>query len=133
MEFLVSNCFTDPTMNLAHFETLNQATSWICHGVDLIIKFRDVRPGKLGPFSLVRDGIADMTHGSSFAMTLPSNILSEARKVPAIPDINSKWPTLQGISERVFKYNTYEDIATAVKKEDMEDPVAAYMFSVVMA
>ncbi|KAG0286046.1 hypothetical protein BGZ97_007569, partial [Linnemannia gamsii] len=123
----------NPTMNLAHFETLNQATSWICEVVDLVIKFRDVRPGNMGPFSLVRDGIADMTHGSSFTMTLPSDILTEARKVPAIPDINAKWPTLQGISERVFKYNTYEGIATAIKKEDMTDPIAAYMFSVVMA
>ncbi|KAF9173654.1 hypothetical protein BGX21_008757 [Mortierella sp. AD011] len=125
--------YPDPTINLAHFETLNQATSWICGGVDLITKFRDFRPGNMGPFSLVRDGIADMTHGSSFAMTLPSDILSEARKVAVIPDINVKWPTLQGISERVFRYNTFEDIAQAVKKEDMMDPIAAYMFSIVMA
>ncbi|KAI1287580.1 hypothetical protein EDD11_010309, partial [Mortierella claussenii] len=104
-----------PTMNLAHFETLNQATSWICKDVDLIIKFRDFRPDNMGPFSLVRDGIADMTHGSSFAMTLPSDILSDARRVAAIPDIN------------------YEEIAGAIKEEDMKDPIAAYMFSVVMA
>ncbi|KAF9934131.1 hypothetical protein BGZ65_003875 [Modicella reniformis] len=66
-------------------------------------------------------------------MSLPSDILSEARKVAVVPDINAKWPTLQGISERVFKHNSYDDIARAIKKEDMEDPTAAYMFSVVMA
>ncbi|KAG0239357.1 hypothetical protein BGW41_007771 [Actinomortierella wolfii] len=125
--------FPDPTLNLAQYEVLNQATTWVCNGVDLIPRFRDFRAGNLGPFSLVRDGIADMTHGSSFAMTLPSNALSEARKVASTPDVDAKWPTLQGIADRVFRNNTYDEIAQAVRKENMEDPVAAYLFSIVMA
>lgn len=97
-------------MNLAHFETQIQATSWNCQGVDLIAKFRDFRPSNMGSFSLVQDGIADMTYRSSFAKTLPSIVLTEARKVDLIPDIDERWPSLQGISERVFKHDTYQDI-----------------------
>ncbi|KAG0226144.1 hypothetical protein BGX31_007385 [Mortierella sp. GBA43] len=31
----------DPTRNITHFETLNQATSWICNETDMVAKFRD--------------------------------------------------------------------------------------------
>ncbi|GJJ71634.1 large subunit ribosomal protein L18e [Entomortierella parvispora] len=125
--------FPDPTTSLVHFNTLNQTTSFICQGVDVISKFHDFRPGNMGPFSLVRDGIADLTHGSSFAMSLHSDVLLEARRVAAIPNINEKWPTLPEIFDRVFKHSDYEDITRAIQSEDMKDPIAKYMFSVVMA
>ncbi|KAF9361493.1 hypothetical protein BGX26_002843 [Mortierella sp. AD094] len=53
----------DPTMNLAHFETLNQETTWVCGDVDLVKEFSNFRMDNLGPYSLARDGIADLTFG----------------------------------------------------------------------
>ncbi|KAF9916846.1 hypothetical protein FBU30_001139 [Linnemannia zychae] len=107
--------FTDPTRNLLHFEALNQTTSWICQGTYVLTMFHNFRAGNLGPFSLVLDGIAGITPESSFSKTLLTESLSSARENAIILDINAKWPTLQGISERDFKYNTYEHIAEAVR------------------
>ncbi|KAF9993837.1 hypothetical protein BGZ79_001449 [Entomortierella chlamydospora] len=125
--------FSDPTRNLKHFQTLNQSTSWSCDGTDLVATFSGFRANNLKSFSLVRDGIADMTPDSIFSKELPPGVSSIARRVAAIPVINTKWPTLQAISERVFISNSYDDVVKAIKKEDMEDPIAAYMFSVVMS
>ncbi|KAI7817895.1 hypothetical protein BC939DRAFT_311241 [Gamsiella multidivaricata] len=74
-----------------------------------------------------------MTSGSMFSKELLPDVLSAAKRVAIIPDMNAKWPTLQAISERVFTSNNYDDVARAIKKEDMEDPIAAYMISIMMS
>lgn len=119
------------TWNITHFETLNQATSWICNGTDMVAKFRDFQASDGWLFSLSRDDITDVTCGSSFSKYLPEHVFPIAREVAPVPNIYSKWPTLQALSDRVFGYSTYEDVAKAIRKEDMEDPIAFYLISIV--
>ncbi|KAF9102278.1 hypothetical protein BGX27_011053 [Mortierella sp. AM989] len=126
--------FPDPTTNLMHFKTLNQDIEWTCNGTDMIEKYREFRAKNLGPYSLARDGIADLTPDSDFMKFLTPNVASDARKSRLEPiDITKIWPTFATISERVFKSTKYDDIAAAIKKEDMSDPVASYMFSIIMS
>ncbi|ORZ07749.1 hypothetical protein BCR41DRAFT_388817 [Lobosporangium transversale] len=125
--------FPDPTRSLVHFEVLNQATSWVCEGTDIVAIFREFRTKNLQPFSLVRDGIADLTPGSTFLEGLAPGASSAARRVATTPDIYTKWPTLQEIMKRVFVSSSYDDVSKAIKKENMEDPIAAYMFAVIMS
>ena len=99
----------------------------------MVQKFRDFRPGNLGPFSLARDGIADLTHESTFSQVLGPTLLSVARRVDPAPDIYERWPTLRPICDRVFVSNNYDEVARAVRSESMHDPIAAYLFVVIMA
>ncbi|KAF9344913.1 hypothetical protein BGX26_003761 [Mortierella sp. AD094] len=103
--------FLDPTQNLEHFATLGQSITWDIEGTDMTQKFREFRPGNLGPFSLVRDGIADLTHGSAFARALDSKLISSARRVDPPPDIHERWPSLGPICGRVFVSNSYDEVA----------------------
>ncbi|KAG0243602.1 hypothetical protein BGW41_001813 [Actinomortierella wolfii] len=125
--------FPDPTLGLEHFAALGQAIVWNINGIDMVQKFRDFRPGNLGPFSLARDGIADLTHESTFSQALDPTLLSVARRADPAPDIYERWPTLRPIFERVFMSNHYDEVASAVRSESMHDPIAAYLFVVIMA
>ncbi|KAF9112560.1 hypothetical protein BGX30_007252, partial [Mortierella sp. GBA39] len=125
--------FPDPTRSLDHFATLGQATVWKVEGIDMVRKFRDFRPRNLGPFSLARDGIADLTHESTFSQVLGPTLLSVARRADPAPDIYKRWPTLRPICDRVFVSNNYDEVARAVRSESMHDPIAAYLFVVIMA
>ncbi|KAI7832358.1 hypothetical protein BC939DRAFT_498441 [Gamsiella multidivaricata] len=49
-----------------HFSVLNQPTTWRFGGVDLLSKFTEFRSLNQGPFALARDGIADLSLGSTF-------------------------------------------------------------------
>ncbi|KAF9338834.1 hypothetical protein BGZ91_007773 [Linnemannia elongata] len=124
---------TDPTLSLEHFATLGQATDWSVEGIDMVQKFRDFRPRNLGPFSLARDGIADLTHESTFSQVLDPTLLSVARRADPAPDVYERWPTLRPICDRVFVSNNYDEVARAVRSENMHDPIAAYLFVVIMA
>lgn len=97
----------------------------------MVAKFRDFQAGDGSLFSLSRDDIADVTCGSPLSMYLPKHVFPSAREVAPVPDIYSKWSTLQALSDRVFGYSTYEDVAKAIRKEDMQDPIAFYLISIV--
>ncbi|KAG0233795.1 hypothetical protein BGW42_007166 [Actinomortierella wolfii] len=101
---------------------------WNINGIDMVQKYRDFRPGNLGPFSLARDGIADLTHESTFSQALDPTLLSVARCADIAPDIYERWLTLRPIFERVFMSNHYDEVASAVRSESMHDPIAAYLF-----
>ncbi|KAF9980046.1 hypothetical protein BGZ65_005627 [Modicella reniformis] len=110
---------------LDHFSTLNQDTTWTLDGIDIVKAFDAFRSSNLEDFSLARDGIADLRPGSKFKLSLPPHVASVISRVdPAPCNIYQKWPTLTAILERVFKANNYEDVALAVMKEDMDDPIA---------
>ncbi|KAF9160558.1 hypothetical protein BGX21_002642 [Mortierella sp. AD011] len=102
--------FPDPTQNLEHFATLGQSTTWNVDGTNMTQKFCEFRPENLGPFSLVRDGIADLTHDSTFARALDSRLISIARRVDPPPDIHERWPSLGPIYGRVFISNSYDEV-----------------------
>ncbi|KAG0295308.1 hypothetical protein BGZ97_004845, partial [Linnemannia gamsii] len=76
-----------PTLSLEHFATLGQAIVWNVEGSDMLQKFRDFRRGNLGPFSLARDGIADLTLESAFSRVLGPTLLSSVRRTDPAPDI----------------------------------------------
>ncbi|KAF8928101.1 hypothetical protein BGZ58_009876 [Dissophora ornata] len=95
---------------------------------------RDFRTSHLEPFTLARDGVADLRLGSAFSKRLPSDVLSTARKTKrASVDVKEKWPSIIAIFERVFKVCHYDDVDTAVKNENMQDPVATYLISIIIA
>ncbi|KAF9934268.1 hypothetical protein FBU30_002686 [Linnemannia zychae] len=70
----------------------------------------------MGPFSLALDGIADPTQESAFLAYLDKGTKDIARRAPPSPEIHND-----------------DEVAEAVRAEDMKDPVAAYMFTIVMA
>ncbi|KAI1313796.1 hypothetical protein EDD11_002503 [Mortierella claussenii] len=116
--------YVDPTTDLEHYRVLNQELTWIVESVDLVEQFRSFRPQHLHDFSLARDGIADMRHGSQFRTSLAPHIAAAAGKVePITTNIYEKWPTLEGILTRVFAKSHYEDVSKAVRDEDLHDPV----------
>ncbi|KAG0215006.1 hypothetical protein BGX33_001621 [Mortierella sp. NVP41] len=80
-----------------------------------------------------RDGIADLTHDSSFCQTLDPTVLSIVRRAEPAPNIYERWPTLGPICDRVFVSNNYDEVASAVRSESMRDPIAAYLFVTIMA
>ncbi|KAG9062114.1 hypothetical protein KI688_006840 [Linnemannia hyalina] len=79
------------------------------------------------------DGVADLMQGSAFSMCLEKDIMAVARRVVPSPDIYERWSTLLSILDRDFRYNGYDEVAEAVSLENMRDPVAAYLFTIVMA
>jgi len=129
----VQNEFPDPTLRLEHFATLGQAIVWNVDGTDMVQKFHGFRTENQGPFSLARDGIADLTHDSLFCQTLDPTVLSTVRRAEPAPNIYERWPTLGPICNRVFASNNYDEVALAVRSENMRDPIAAYLFVIVMA
>ncbi|KAG0315200.1 hypothetical protein BGZ99_007608 [Dissophora globulifera] len=87
----------------------------------------------MGPYSLALDEIADLTSESAFSASLEKNILAIAKMAPPSPDIYERWLMLRSILDRVCVFNRYDEVAKAVRKESMKDPVAAYLFTIVMA
>ncbi|KAK3811925.1 MAG: hypothetical protein J3Q66DRAFT_49613 [Benniella sp.] len=123
----------DPTQYPVHFANLGQTIVWNVDGTDMVQEFRQFRLGHLSPFSLARDGIADLTLNSTFSKALDPAVLSIARRVDPAPDIYKRWPTLEAICNRVFASDHYDQVATAVRSESMQDPIAAYLFLIIMA
>lgn len=126
-------CFADPTQYPVHFANLGQTIVWSVDGIDMVQEFRQFRLGHLSPFALARDGIADLTLNSTFSKALDPAVLSIARRVDPAPDIYERWPTLEAICNRVFASSHYDQVATAVRSESMQDPIAAYLFLIIMA
>ncbi|KAG0009068.1 hypothetical protein BGZ81_003650 [Podila clonocystis] len=125
--------FPDPTLRLEHFATLGQAIVWNVDGTDMVQKFHGFRTENQGPFSLAHDGIADLTHDSLFCQMLDPTVLSTVRRAEPAPNIYERWPTLRPICNCVFASNNYDEVARAVRSENMRDPIAAYLFVIVMA
>ncbi|KAF9410343.1 hypothetical protein BGZ94_001674 [Podila epigama] len=115
---------TNPTLSRAHYKVLNQPVAWTVGTIDVVEKFRDFQRQNLHDFSLARDGIADLRHGSKFRTFLEPPLAAAAGKIePTLVTIYEKWPTLEGVLNRVFAKNHYDDVSRAVRDEDMHDPV----------
>ncbi|KAF9925601.1 hypothetical protein FBU30_004654 [Linnemannia zychae] len=93
---------SDPTDNLKHFMTLNQDVEWIAEGIDVVQR-----------------------------KSLPSSIGRVASRLDPINGLNEQWPTLTGLLERVFAKNHYDMVNNAIANEDMVDPVARYIMSII--
>lgn len=100
---------------------------------DILQRFSEFRKENLGPFSLARDWIANLLYDSTFCQVLDPALLSPVRRAEPAPDIYERWPTLRSILDRVFLSDRYDDVASAVRSESMQDPIAAYIFVVIMA
>ncbi|KAI1313035.1 hypothetical protein EDD11_002740 [Mortierella claussenii] len=123
----------DSLTSSTNFAALGQQVTWIVKEIDLVKEFQEFRTSNMSPYSLALDGIADLTQESAFSAYLEKGILGYARRVAPSPDIYERWPTLLPILDRVFRSNNYDEVAEAVRTENMKDPVAAYLFTVVMA
>ncbi|KAG0350697.1 hypothetical protein BG005_009766 [Podila minutissima] len=123
----------DPMENLQHFATLGQTIGWRVMDTDILQRFSEFRKENLGPFSLARDWIANLLYDSTFCQVLDPALLSPVRRAEPAPDIYERWPTLRSILDRVFLSDRYDDVASAVRSESMQDPIAAYIFVVIMA
>ncbi|KAF8976039.1 hypothetical protein BGZ46_008637 [Entomortierella lignicola] len=114
------------------FNTLNQDTSWKFKDIDIVERFQENKKKDCRGFSFARDNIADLSPGSSFGNHLPSQI-KPVIHFPEIEEINlyEIWPTLHDVFERVFRTDSFDEVASAVKKEDLTDPVAFYLISII--
>ncbi|KAF9424643.1 hypothetical protein BGZ76_003490 [Entomortierella beljakovae] len=121
-----------PTLD--RFKKLNQETEWNFNNVDVVDKFYIFMRENNRDFSLARDGIADLSQGSDFESSLPAQIRPaiSLSGISAV-DINQKCPTLQTIFHRVFAFNTYDEVKQAIINEDLSDPVAFYLMSIIMS
>lgn len=100
---------------------------------NILQAFREFRDENLGPFSVARDWIANLMYDSTFCQALDPALLSAVRRADSAPDIYERWPTLRAIIDRVFVSDGYDDVANAIRSESMQDPIAAYLFVVIMA
>ncbi|KAF9417145.1 hypothetical protein BGZ76_004551 [Entomortierella beljakovae] len=124
----------DSEAYLARFKTLNQDTSWNFGDVNLVEKFHEFKRRNSQEFSFARDDIADLSPGSSFEKSLPSQIRPSISFPEDINiDINEWFPTLSGVFDRVFRTNDFDEISLAVKREDLTDPVAFYLISIIVS
>ena len=121
----------DPTLNLEHYVTLNQPVKWTVDDMDLVQKFQEFRAENLHDFSLARDGVADLSMGSTFRKSLAPDVGKAASKLGLVGELHTTWPTLTGILDRVFAKNHYDDVVEAITDESMKDPVARYIMSVI--
>ncbi|KAK3809955.1 MAG: hypothetical protein J3Q66DRAFT_415099 [Benniella sp.] len=92
------------------FTALGREVLWIEGGVDLVEVFQKFRAANMGPYTLALDGIADLTEGSSFS----GSTENDGERHP-------------------YQCKTYGEFSKAVRSENMQDPVAAYLFTIVMA
>ncbi|KAK3822650.1 MAG: hypothetical protein J3Q66DRAFT_329852 [Benniella sp.] len=120
----------DPTINLSHFQVLNQETSWMVNGVDVLERFHIFRSDNLDEYSLARDQIADLRPESKFKRSLPSHV-AEAISPSTPIHIQQMWPTLEPIFERAFKYESYDDVSSALFEESLKDPIVRYISSII--
>ncbi|KAF8944282.1 hypothetical protein BGZ47_004423 [Haplosporangium gracile] len=107
---------------------LNQKTVWKVLELDFLSKFLIFRDEPQSRFSLALDGIADVTQGSEFALTLTQEELTLANATSTSdPDINARWPRLLLILSRVCVLShSYDDVTRALKKEE-DDPIVDYL------
>ena len=62
---------------LDHIKVLNQRDTWISVDVDVAKLFRKFAPLQTSPYSLARDGIADITSGGEFVATLNGAVFED--------------------------------------------------------
>ncbi|KAF9355114.1 hypothetical protein BGX34_010643 [Mortierella sp. NVP85] len=120
----------DLRTNISHFQVLNQETSWMVNGVDVLERFYIFRGHNLDEYSLARDQIADLRPDSKFKRSLPSHVAEAVS--PSTPiNIQQMWPTLEPIFERAFKAESYDDVSSAFFEESLKDPIVRYMSSII--
>ncbi|KAF9415395.1 hypothetical protein BGZ76_004802 [Entomortierella beljakovae] len=119
---------------LACFKTLNQETSWSFKNIDIVQMLKEFKKKERYDFSFAQDNIADLSFGSSFGKYLPSQIVPDVN-FPETDEVNiyETWPTLSAVFERVFQSDDFDKISLAVKKEDLTDPVAFYLISIIVS
>lgn len=96
--------------------------------VDLLSKFNNFKHQQPQPrLSLALDGIADVSSGSGFFLTLSQKERMLASAF-AVKDIDEKWPALSLILSRVcVPSHSYEDVVQALRKEDPGEPIVDYI------
>ena len=112
----------------AALASLSQLDVWTVDDVDLLSKFNYFKHQQPQPrLSLALDGVADVTSGSGFSLTLSSKERMLASAV-AVKDINAKWPALPLILSRVCAPSrSYDDVVQALRKEDASEPIVDYL------
>ncbi|KAG0012411.1 hypothetical protein BGZ81_001603 [Podila clonocystis] len=110
-----------------------QSTAWKVMDTDILKRFHEFRAANLGPFPLARDWIANLMYDSTFCQVLDPALLPAVRRAEPAPDIYERWATLRSVLDRVFVSDRYDDVASAVRLESMQDPIAAYLFVIIMA
>jgi len=123
-----------PETSFTLSEKFNEDTTFVYKGIDIVEMFHEYRSKDFDNFSFARDWIADFSSGSQFEQALPAHLtpalnLSEL----AIIDIFTRWPTLATVFDRVFASNSYDDVVSAIKNEDLADPVAFYLISIIVS
>ncbi|KAF9583208.1 hypothetical protein BGW38_010025 [Lunasporangiospora selenospora] len=113
---------------VAALASLSQPGVWTVDDVDLLSKFNNFKHQQPQPrLSMALDGIADVSSGSGFFLTLSQKERMLASAVAA-KDIDKKWPALLSILSRVcVASNSYEDVVQALRKEDPNGPIVDYL------
>ncbi|CAO3572332.1 unnamed protein product [Mortierella alpina] len=108
--------------------SLNQQGTWSVGDVDLLSKFNNFRNQQpQSRYSLALDGIADVTPGSAFYLTLSQEQRILANTI-SFKEVDKRWPTLSSILSRVCVHTySYENVVEAVRKEDANDPLVDYL------
>lgn len=102
---------------------------WKAGDVDLLSKFTEFKGQHQPRFSLAKDGIADVTPGSSFFGTLSKEqqMLAATASISS-KDMEEKWPSLSSILSRVcVRTHSYDDVVKALRREDVSDPIVEYL------
>ncbi|KAK3805239.1 MAG: hypothetical protein JOS17DRAFT_781434 [Linnemannia elongata] len=112
----------------AALASLSQLDVWTVDDVDLLSKFNNFKHQQPQPrLALALDGIADVSSGSGFFLTLSQKERMLASAV-AVKDIDEKWPALSLILSRVcVPSHSYEDVVQALRKEDPGEPIVDYI------
>lgn len=108
--------------------SLNQTIIWRVSDVDLLSKFTEFRRQPQPRLSLALDGIADVTPGSAFSLTLSheQRMLVNA-DIISDKDIEERWPSLSSILSRVCApLRSYDDVVEALRKEVVNEPIMDY-------
>ncbi|KAF8924383.1 hypothetical protein BGZ58_001837 [Dissophora ornata] len=119
-------------IDLGAFAVLNQPTTWVEDGIDLLATFHKFRSTNQGAFALARDGVADLSECSSFVKSLTLSEFQAALKVNSTSStIIQQWPTFDVIASRVLQSDrAFDQVYQASKAESMLDPVAEYIHDI---
>ncbi|KAI1288882.1 hypothetical protein EDD11_009572, partial [Mortierella claussenii] len=118
---------------LSAMALLNQKITWKVGDLDLLSKFYVFRDQPRSRFSLALDGIADVTPGSEFALTMSQVEWTLANAAcTSDTDIKERWPTVLSILSRVCVLShSYDDVVKALKREDVDEPIVDYLRDIV--
>ncbi|KAH7028685.1 hypothetical protein BKA57DRAFT_230620 [Linnemannia elongata] len=112
----------------AALASLSQQVLWVVDGVDLLSKFNNFKNQQPQPrLSLALDGIADVSSGSGFSLSLSQKERMLASPV-TVKGIDQKWPSISSILSRVCASSrSYDDVVKALRNEDPNEVIVDYL------